>query len=236
MEENKVIRGFADRLGYSEVEASHYYSFRPKRRGLNTRARYIGMAELFKLSLILFLSLMPIIASAAEGKRGITELAVIPLHPGVNTVERFASDDRPAIIVKGWRENWNAHSYNFFLVLMPSAIGKTDWNVVDIVSDERHPNDFIRDYPHTEDDFVRSVRFARGKLNGVPATLLITAARQTGSRPIPDPSIVIFEVYKLEQNNEIGTTRDIFKRVLKWKSDTKYSNSDVALQKELGLP
>jgi hypothetical protein len=236
MEEDKVIRGFADRLGYSEVEASHYYSFRPKRRGLNTRARYIGMAELFKLSLILFLSLMPIIASAAEGKRGITELAVIPLHLGVNTVERFASDDRPAIIAMGWRENWNAHSYNFFLVLMPSAIGKADWNVVDIVPDDTHMRDFIRDYPHTEDDFVSSVRFARGKVNGVAATLLITATRQIKGMPIPDPAIVVFEVYRLEANSEIGTTRDIFKRVLKWQSDKKYSNSDLALQKELGLP
>jgi hypothetical protein len=195
-----------------------------------------GMANLSKLSLILFLSLMPVMALASGGKHGLTDLAVMPLQPGMNTIEHFASDDRPAIIAKGWRDNGNAHGYNFFLVLMPSAIGQTDWNVVDIVSDERHPNDFICDYPHTEDDFVRSVRFARGKLNGVPATLLITAARQTGSRPIPDPSIVIFEVYKLEENNEIGTTRDIFKRALKWQSDKKYVNSDVALQKELGLP
>lgn len=119
---------------------------------------------------------------------------------------------------------------------MPSAIGKVDWNVVDIVFDEQKTSDFIRDYPHTEDDFVRSVRFARGKINGVAATLLIIATRQTGEMPIPAPSNVIFEVYKLQGNNEIGTTRDIFKRVLKWQSGKKHANSDVALQEELGLP
>lgn len=218
----EVMRIIMGRFCYRDINGNG--AFRPDRHGFLT------------LSLLLFVLLTPFIASAAEQKGSITELVVVPLELGMNKIENFASDGRQAIIVKGWRENWNAHSYNFFLVLMPSAIGKTDWNVVDIVSDERHPNDFIRDYPHTEDDFVRSVRFARGKLNGVPTTLLITAARQTGSRPIPDPSIVIFEVYKLEQNNEIGTTRDIFKRVLNWKSDKKYSNSDVALQKELGLP
>lgn len=237
MKEKKVMRGFAERVGYTEAEVNHYYNFPPKRCGLNTRAKGIGMADLSKLSLILFLSLMPIIASAAEGKRGLTDLAVIPLQLGVNTVERFASDGRPAIIAMGWRDNGNAHGYNYFLVLMPTAVGKADWNVVDIVPDNLHSSDFVRDAPHTDEDFVKSVRFARGKVNGVAATLLITATRQIlPAKSIPDPAIVVFEVYRLEANYEIGTTRDIFKRVLKWESDKRYSNSDLALSKELRLP
>lgn len=239
MEEKKVMRGFAERVGYTEAEVNHYYNFPPKGCGLNTRAKGIGIAYLSKVSLILFLSLMPIIASAADSKRGVTDLAVIPLQLGVNTVERFASDGRPAIIAMGWRDNGNAHGYNFFLVLMPSAVGKTDWNVVDIVPDDQNSRDFIRDDPHADEDFVSSVRFARGKTNGVAATLLITATRQIlPDKSIPEPSIVVFKVYRLEANIEgdIGITRDFFKQVLKWKSDKKYSSSDLALQKELGLP
>ena len=179
-------------------------------------------------------------ASAAESKRALTDLAVIPLQQGVNTVERFSSDGRQAIIAKGWRDNGNAHGYNFFLVLMPTAVGRADWNVVDkVVPDKWHSSDFIRDDPHMDEDFISSVRFARGKVNGVAATLLITATRQIlPDKGIPEPSIVVFEVYRLEANVEgdVGTTRDFFKRVLNWKSDKKYSNSDLALQKELGLP
>lgn len=220
--DNEVMEIIIGRLCYPDIKPN--CAFPPDRHGF------------LKLSLLLLLLLLPIIASAAEQKASITEPAIVPLQLGMNKIDRFASDGRPAIIAKGWRENWNAHGYNFFLVLMPSSMGKTDWNVVDIVSEEQDPSDFIRDYPHTEDDFVRSVRFARAKLNGVATTLLITATRETADMPIPHPSIVIFEVYKLEKNHEIGTTRDIFKRVLKWQSNKKYSNSDVALQKELGLP
>jgi hypothetical protein len=237
MEEKNVMRRLFDWVCCTTAKANHFQSFRTKRRGLNTKAKGIAMANLSKLSLILFLSLMPIIASASEGKRGLTDLAVIPLQLGVNTVERFASDGRPAIIAKGWRENGNAHSYNYFLVLMPTAVGKADWNVVaKFVPDNWHSSDFIRDAPHADEDYVSSVRFARGKIDGVAATLLITATRQIGVKPIPQPAIVVFEVYRLEANHEIGTTLDIFKRVLKWESDKKYSNSDLALQKELGLP
>lgn len=167
----------------------------------------------------------------------LTELAPIPLRIGVNRVQRFARDGREAQIVLGWRDNGNAHSYDLFLVLMPLRPGGSDWNVVGVEHEADRFEDVIRDQPHTGEDMVRSIRFAHGRLNGTPETLLLTATREMSPEGIPAPSAVVFEVFRLVASDGVpGTTRDYFERVARMRGATLFCNAEVALSRAFGLP
>ena len=159
----------------------------------------------------------------------ITNLVTIHLHPGINKIVKFTPDGRGAIIVRAWRENGDAHGYNLFLVMIDNA-------VVGVYT-EKQFEDVVRDDPHTFEDVVRSVRFARGKISGVQTTFLITATRTT-SFPISlaTPGYVVFDFYQLVHAPQLGTTEDFFRLVSQFSSKKKYCNSDLALFKEIGLP
>ena len=179
-------------------------------------------------------------AFAAEQAKRVSDLIQIPLPDAVNTVERFAPDGRPAIVMRAWRDNGNAHGYWLYTVLMKPATGEAviedEWNVVSIRSRNSRVSDFIRDDPHTFEDYVRSVAFARGTIDGRAAVLLLTATRQVKAS-LTDPSTVNYEVYKLmhRRDGDVGTV-DAFELALNWKSTERYCNSELALSKEFGLP
>jgi hypothetical protein len=68
--------------------------------------------------------------------------------------------------------------------------------------------------------------------------LLVTSTRAfPDSGSLPDPSIVTFEIYRLQRAaNPTGETHDVFKRLSAWHSVNRYCNSEMALSKELGFP
>ncbi|MFI5011484.1 MAG: hypothetical protein ACHQAY_03960 [Hyphomicrobiales bacterium] len=175
---------------------------------------------------------------AAEPK--LSDLVPIKLVAGANKVAQFAPDGRDALITLGWRDNGNAHGYDLYLVMLPTKPKANDWNVVGIAPAgfESRLEDTIRDDPHMGEDIVRSVRFARGKLDGKPATFLVTATRETDiDVGIPGPSFTNFEVYRLTRSDGgIGTTADYFERVSQSRSAIKFCNAEMALLKRFGLP
>jgi hypothetical protein len=161
-------------------------------------------------------------------------LRVMHFHAGVNNVPNFAGDGRTAQIIEGWRDNGNAHSYNLYVVLLPSRPGRADWNVVGVDGSD-HFEDTVADAPHTGEDVVRSVVFAKGLLDGRRATLLLTATRKW-QESIPDPATTEIQAYVLRQNTEgVGETRDYFEPVGSYLTETKYCHAEKALNAEFGI-
>jgi hypothetical protein len=172
--------------------------------------------------------------AASPGPR-VTALVPLALHSGANPVSRLAPDGRDGLIVLGWRENGNAHGYDLALVLLRDKAG-TPFKVVRVDRPGGAAwSDGITDDPHTGEDMVSSFRFARGRIDGRPATLLLVATRDAGET-IPDPSRVTFEIYAMEHAPEVGTTPDHFRLIAKERSDGPYCNADMALARRFDLP
>jgi hypothetical protein len=173
---------------------------------------------------------------AIAAEPAITDLTEIRLDYGMNTVPRFAPDDRTAQILKAERPNGNAHGYNLYVVMLPT---NGYFQVVAVDQPNDSPFDVLRDEPHTGEDVVRSVRFAHGKVDGSPATLLITADRQitfgqeTGYSAATD---VIVTVYRLDSHDGVGRTPDMFLPIREIHTKDHYCHADAALRKQFGLP
>jgi hypothetical protein len=174
-------------------------------------------------------------AFAAPAEHGITGIKPIPLAGTVNEIPDFTPDGRNAIIVKAYGNGaW------VYLVMVPPQPGYSSdgngWNIVFISNRDGQLAETITDSPHTGEDYVRSVVFARGKIDGADATLLITAERRIEG-PIPDPAIVTYSVYVLE--HDLGAHAgdiEIFRLDRSWDSTQKFCNSDFAMTAEFGLP
>ena len=169
----------------------------------------------------------------------ITDITVIPLQIGVNKVAHFASDGRTGLIVKAWRDNSNAHGYNRYMVLLRNSTMENEWNVVTVEHDHIL-QDSIRDDPHTFEDIVTTVLFARAKLNGKPTTLLLEATRDW-KESMAEFGPVKLSFYKLAHNSEglPGFSEDYFILVKETASIAKYNNANFALKTEWkikGLP
>jgi hypothetical protein len=182
--------------------------------------------------------LISVSAAYAESAPELSELTPIPLKAGLNRVPQFSSDGREATILLGWRDNGNAHGYDLFVVTMPSRQGGKDTQVVGI--DEGGTggrfNDVIRDQPHTGEDIVRFVRFARGMVNGKPSTLLLTATRDIAGA-YPEPAFVDFVAYRLERSDGApGATVDYFAPIARFRSEGRYCNAEMALSAAFNVP
>ncbi|MDE1145564.1 MAG: hypothetical protein PW843_02945 [Azospirillaceae bacterium] len=181
-----------------------------------------------------------------QGPAGITGLAPIALHLGVNHIRDFSADGRAAVIVQAWRDNGNAWGHNTFMVMMvPKGDGadpaRGEWNLV-ATEAEKPPGvaEIVRDSPHTGEDALRSVMFAHGNINGQAQTLMLIATR-TMQDSVPDPAPTTIDVYQLVSNrtdaeDAVGDTADAFHRIRSWKTRIPYCSSDAALATELRIP
>ncbi|MCK8785422.1 hypothetical protein M0638_13615 [Roseomonas sp. NAR14] len=182
----------------------------------------------------------------------LSALQPVPLRPGVNRVERFAPDGRPAQVVQARRGG----ARDVFMVLMPSRPDGTDWSLVgfdlprlpdepaaggslDVVADRRRPGG---------EEMLRALRFARGRVDGVPATLLLVASRDpaapgepaTGPATAPTtagPAFVTYLVLRLvrTEGGAADAPPDRFAPIRETRSATRFCNAEVALGREFGL-
>jgi hypothetical protein len=176
------------------------------------------------------------LAARAQEKR-LADLTPIPLQSGINNIPRLTPDGRDGLIILAWRDNGNAHGYDVALVLTQGGRGGP-WNVVrrnGLAGQTDQGSDEITDEPHTGEDMVKAFRFARGRVDGDSATLLLTATRDT-AESIPSPSRVIFDVYRLDSAPDVGTTPDHFTPILHDRSASSYCNADLALSQRFGIP
>jgi len=168
---------------------------------------------------------------ATKAPRGrITDLTGIPLQIGPNRISRFAPDGRDAEIILAWQSDGRGGGRDVFFVTMPRG-PDGEWRTVDLLEGANPtPSAIITDDPGQGHDVIRSVRFARGRVDGETATLLLIATRaaidQTG------PSNTLYEVYRLMQ---IGG-KDQFRQISQQLLPDRYCNADVALTVASGLP
>jgi hypothetical protein len=177
-------------------------------------------------------------AQETADKRRVASLVPIETPLGLTSISNAEGDGRDAQVFTAWRDNGNAWGYHVYIVTMPerssNGVARTPWNVVGI---DGEPT--IRDSPHTGEDAIISVRFARGTLDGKSATLLITAERR-GWTTVPDPAVTLIRVYTLRNSHDrgdfVGTTPDAFEPVISFTTTQLYVDADSALKAELGLP
>jgi len=174
----------------------------------------------------------------------ITDIAIIPLRHGVNEIDDLAGDGRKGIIVDAWRENMNAHGYTVYSVLLPRPGTVDDWNLVDFETHRKHANggtqvDSLYAQPFEDERTLDSVRFVKAKLDGVRATLAISARRDmSNAESYGDKLPVIFEIYRLGRNEEgiPGWPLEYFDLIERFRAKNEYCNSDLALTRELNPP
>jgi hypothetical protein len=184
-------------------------------------------------------SLLVLVAIPAMAQTpALRDIVPIPLHSGVNLIPAFTPDGRTGMIVLGWRDNGNAHSFDIAMVMIQNK-PHDPWNVARVEGNPKNPNtdfgtDIVTDDPHTGEDIVRVFRFARGRLDEKPVTLLLIANRDVAGS-IPAPSRVTFDTYVLEHDPEVGTTADHFTQIGEENTTSLFCNADVALSERFGL-
>jgi hypothetical protein len=193
------------------------------------------------MSLKSFMAIVPwllLSTGAVAAVHSVTKVQVVPLHWGLNNVKSFMPDGRDVTVLRVWRDNGNAHGYTKFVAMFQGK--QKEWSIVGIMSDARlGMADSIEDVPHTGEDNVASVRFARAQVDGTKASLLIVAQRNlSGGRSYYDPSPTTISFYQLldAQQDGPGTTPFAFRPIQTVHPKTLYCNSDLALTKEVGVP
>ncbi|RJF88947.1 hypothetical protein D3874_19830 [Oleomonas cavernae] len=192
-------------------------------------------------TVLLFL-LFGVFASAAQAAElAISEIAIIPIHGGFNTVEHFAADDRTATVIRAWRGNGNAHGHYSYLVLLPLVESRgTDGEMGVVAFDDGVSplKDTASVSPFDGERVLGALRFARAKLDGVAATVVIRAdLGESDSGILADHAPVDISIYRLEQpDTGAGTTPDVFRIVSKARPTARFCNADMALTTILHLP
>ena len=163
-----------------------------------------------------------LLAAATLAPSPAYELTPIPMKAGVNPVADIAGDGQGGSISLDWRENGNAWGYHIFMVRVGSSIATIAGK------------DFMTDQPHTGEDSIRAVRFARGRHAGKQTTLVLVADRKIGDA-VPDPAATTISIHGLVANDDGLGTPYQFVEVEKRLAKRRYCNADMALATELGI-
>lgn len=163
------------------------------------------------------------------------QIELLPVAPGVNRIPALAPDGRDGLIVRGWRDNGNAHGFGVFMVLLPERPGGPADQVATFMLEEERTT--ITDSPHTDEDYVRSVRFARATLDGHRQTIVLVATRGLADS-IPSPSRTVIQILALDHRSvdEPLGPLDFFREAARFETTRLYCNADSALLSELRVP
>ncbi|WP_404338413.1 hypothetical protein AB2M62_05800 [Sphingomonas sp. MMS12-HWE2-04] len=164
-----------------------------------------------------------IVAPAQAAPDAWPALAPIRLHAGENSVPDIAGDGKAGTITLDWRENGNAWSYDIYTVKVGGSIAT--------VNDK----DRFTDSPHTGEDVITSVRFARGKRGGHTTTFALVAHRNW-TESVPDPAPTTITLYALQRNDDGIGTPYAFAKIAERTTTRRYCHADMALKTELGFP
>jgi hypothetical protein len=163
-------------------------------------------------------------ASAAVLSPQSPSFTPLRLHAGTNPIPNIAGDGKAGSITLNWRENGNAWGYDIFTVAAGGSVAT--------VEDEK---DRFTDQPHTGEDVITSVRFARGSYQGKQTTYALVAERHIVTS-VPDPAKTTIKIYALVRNDgPLGTPYN-FEKINEYYTTRQYCNAEMALKTELGLP
>ncbi len=164
-------------------------------------------------------------------------MSAIILKEGINEIKNFSPNGEDGIILKAWRDNGNAHGYWLYVVMLPKEKPALGWNIIGIEDNSGSIEDSLRDNPHTGEDYIKTVLFANGLLDGARGTFLIIAERDlTHAENLGAPAETIITTYKLvPQEIPVGQTPYIFKKIHEQRTKALFCNSNLALSKTLNL-
>ena len=175
---------------------------------------------------------------AASPAPHVANLHPLSLHDGVNTVAGFLPDGSAATIVQAWRANGNAHGHHDWLVLAPSAEGHAAAEVTLVDPRSKMLGDVIGDAPFDGERVLGSVRFARGTVDGRPASLLLDAElNEAPSGILADHATVTVRIFRLEATD--GAPGDApleFRPISSVTTTKRYCNAELALSQVLSVP
>lgn len=180
--------------------------------------------------LVLFLCAAAPLSATPAGTPRVTDIEPLRLHYGINAVPGFMPRGGTATIVQAWRENGNAHGYNAWMMLGEAVNGTP----VDMAS--FNDADTLRDDPFDGERTLGIVRFARGRIDGQPASLVLKAHLDfTDGRPLADHEPATLTIYRLTENDGIGPRLN-FLPVVTQHSAKRYCNAELALRDMVGVP
>ena len=152
------------------------------------------MHAVSKLALAVLIT-APVGACQAAGT-AVTNVNGIDIAEGVNQIQRFAPDGRQGLVIEG-RQSGPA-SAPVFLVMLPRSTPVPGWDVVGIADGNGH----VQTGPNTAQQGTaraRSVRFARAKVGGLPATVMFVATQTA------DPGRYEVTTFRLVTDGEDGS-------------------------------
>ena len=156
-------------------------------------------------------------AVVVAARPAVSGLSPIKLNVGVNRVRHATPDDANVNIMLEWSGSGQGGGHDVFTAMVAGsgAVGMPDgYAAVDDPAGDR--------------DMRRSVRFAKGRVNGQDSLLLLTATREPGAGSTP----TVYRVYRLSRDQ----TGYRFDPVAQELLPDRYCNADVALSAASGLP
>lgn len=181
--------------------------------------------------------------NASEMAR-IKAIRIIPVADGITPLKNLPPDGLQGMIVKGFRENGNAHAYNHYMVLLRLPDDPVKWYLATFDTHNSPPGqngqlDTLKDQPHTGEDTVTTVKFAHATIDAAQATIAIIARRDISVvNSMPEASPVQLEIYRLVKNSPeslVGWPPYYFDLFTSFPLKGRYTNADCALAAELGL-
>ena len=163
------------------------------------------------------------VALGAFAAQAQTSFSPLRLRSGLNNISNIAGDGRPGSISLTWRENGNAWGYDIYTVMVAGSVATHD-----------DQTSFV-DQPHTGEDSIVSVRFAKGRYQN-RTTLFALVAKRDIVNSVPEPAKVEIKTYALVRNDAGLGTPYVFETVRKFSGSRLYCNAEMALKTELGLP
>lgn len=175
---------------------------------------------------------------AASSAPHIANIRPLSLHDGVNTVPAFLPDGSAATIVQAWRANGNAHGHHDWLVLAPSAEGHGAAEVTLVDPRSKMLGGVIGDAPFDGERVLGSVRFARGVVEGRPASLLLKAELNEAPSGIPaDHVTATVRIFRLEATDGApGDSPLEFRPLSSTTTIRRYCNAELAMSQALSVP
>lgn len=181
-----------------------------------------------------------LLAGAGQASPTVSDVRTVVLHSGVNAAPHIGPGGEDAVIVEaGHADSVIADGFNLgFLVLLRTGDG---WRTVDAqrivsaVSDSDFGGELVRAVPHAGDDWRRSISFARAKIDGAPAFIMIVGERemrQASQAYSPVPARVL--IYRLGRDPEIDQPHFIL--IDQRRTDRCYVNVWLAVHDSLGAP
>lgn len=174
-------------------------------------------------------------APAGAALPALDDLQPVPLHDGVNRLPGFTLDGHAATVFMAHRENGNAHGYDVLMLSIDDFHAAAE--LVEIEPQAGESPDMMRIEPFDGENAISAIRFARGRLGGVPAMLMLQARRRVDQvQALTDAAPVELRVWRLDgPSDDIGRTPYLFRLAGVTTTTQRYRDAGAALDRELGI-